>query len=466
MADAAVRPAGNRHHVVIIGAGFGGMFAARELADADVDITLINRTNHHLFAPLLYQVATGLLSTGEIAASVRQILAHQDNVDVVRGDVTGVDVDAQTVTFEEGEFSQDVEYDSLIVAAGAGQSYFGNDHFAQYAPGLKTLDNALEIRGRLISAFERAEVAQTAEERERFLTFVVVGAGPTGVELAGQIAEMAHRSFGGQYNNFVPSQAKIVLVDGAPQVLPPFGKRLGKKGQRELEKKGVTVILNAMVSDIDENSVTYKDTNTDEETTIQAETKIWSAGVQASPLGKLIADQVGVEAERNGKVPVNEDLTVGDKSNIFIIGDMMSRDGLPGVAQVAIQSGEYVGKIIAEQVEHEVAPEDRDAFEYFDKGSMAIVSRFNAVVKMGKVEITGLLGWFMWLAVHVSFLVSARNRLVSMFTWTLNALSPKRYNLATSLQEMHARTALDKLRELTNEDDEKLPEVRDTNGEN
>lgn len=466
MADSALRPAGNRHHVVIIGAGFGGMFAARELANADVDITLINRTNHHLFAPLLYQVATGLLSTGEIAASVRQILASQDNVNIVRGDVTGIDVEAQTVTFEEGEFSQDVEYDSLIVAAGAGQSYFGNDHFAQYAPGLKTLDNALEIRGRLISAFERAEVAQTAEERERFLTFVVVGAGPTGVELAGQIAEMAHRSFDGQYNNFVPSQAKIVLVDAAPQVLPPFGKRLGKKGQRELEKKGVTVILNAMVSDIDEKSVTYKDTNTDEETTIPAETKIWSAGVQASPLGKIIADQVGVEAERNGKVPVNEDLTVGDKSNVFIIGDMMNRDGLPGVAQVAIQSGEYVGKIISEQVEHEVAPEDRDAFEYFDKGSMAIVSRFNAVVKMGKVEITGLIGWFMWLAVHVSFLVSARNRLVSMFTWTLNALSPKRYNLATSLQEMHARTALDKLRERTSEDEEKLPEVRDTNGEN
>ncbi|WP_115684644.1 NAD(P)/FAD-dependent oxidoreductase [Corynebacterium senegalense] len=466
MADTAVRPAGNRHHVVIIGAGFGGIFAARELADADVDVTVINRTNHHLFAPLLYQVATGLLSSGEIATSVRQILAEQDNVNVVRGDVTAIDVDAQSVTFDEGEFTRSLAYDSLIVAAGAGQSYFGNDHFAEFAPGMKTLDHALEIRGRLVTAFERAELAETAEEREKFLTFVVVGAGPTGVELAGQIAEMAHRSFDGQFSNFVPSQAKIVLIDGMPQVLPPFGKRLGKKAQRELEKKGVTVVLNAMVTNVDADSVTYKDTKSDQEVTIESPTKIWSAGVQASPLGKLVAEQVGVEAERNGKVPVNADLTVGDKSNVFIIGDMMSRDRLPGVAQVAIQSGEYVGKIIKEQVEHDLAPADRDAFEYFDKGSMAIVSRFNAVVKMGKVEITGFIGWLMWLAVHVSFLAGGRNRVVSALTWTLNALSPKRYNLATSLQEMHGRTALEKLRELASGEAKALPETRDTNGEN
>ncbi|WP_291313547.1 NAD(P)/FAD-dependent oxidoreductase [Corynebacterium sp. UBA2622] len=466
MADSAVRPAGNRHHVVIIGAGFGGMFAARELADADVDITLVNRTNHHLFAPLLYQVATGLLSTGEIATSVHQILADQDNVSVVRGNVTDIDVDAQTVAFSEGEYSRELAYDSLIVAAGAGQSYFGNDQFAEFAPGLKTLDNALEIRARLITAFERAELAETAEERDRHLTFVIVGAGPTGVELAGQIAEMAHRSFDGQYSNFVPAQAKIVLIDGLPQVLPPFGKRLGKKAQRELEKKGVTVVLNAMVTNVDADTVTYKDTKSGQETTLESKTKIWSAGVQASPLGKLVAEQVGVEAERNGKVPVNADLTVGDKSNVFVIGDMMSRDRLPGVAQVAIQSGEYVGKIIKEQVENDVAPADRDAFQYFDKGSMAIVSRFNAVVKMGKVEIAGFLGWVMWLLVHVSFLVGARNRLVSMFTWTLNALSPKRYNLATTLQQMHGRTALEKLGKLSADESRTLDETRDTNGEN
>ena len=465
MTETPLRPAGNRHHVVIIGAGFGGIFAARELADADVDVTIINRTNHHLFAPLLYQVATGILSTGEIATSVRQILSGQDNVDVVRGDVTDIDVEAQTVTAHEGEFSRTYAYDSLIVAAGAGQSYFGNDHFAEFAPGLKTLDNALEIRARIITAFERAEVAQTAEERDRLLTFVIVGAGPTGVELAGQIAEMAHRSFAHVYSNFVPSQAKIVLIDGLPQVLPPFGKRLGKRAQRELEKKGVTVVLNSMVVNVDEESVTYKDTKTEQETTIPSVTKIWSAGVQASPLGKLIADQVGVEAERNGKVPVNADLTVGDKSNVFIIGDMMSRDRLPGVAQVAIQTGEYVAKIIKEQVEHDVAPEARDDFEYFDKGSMAIVSRFNAVVKIGKVEVTGFTGWLMWLAVHVSFLVGVRNQFVTMLSWFANALSPKRYNLATTLSQMHGRTALLKLRDLATDEDA-LPELRDTNGEN
>ena len=466
MAETAFRPAGNRHHVVIIGAGFGGIFAARELRDADVDITIINRTNHHLFAPLLYQVATGILSTGEIATSVRQVLAGQDNVNVVRGDVTDIDVEAQTVTSFEGEFSRVYSYDSLIVAAGAGQSYFGNDHFAEFAPGLKTLDNALEIRARIVSAFERAEVAPTAEDRERLLTFVIVGAGPTGVELAGQIAEMAHRSFTKEYSNFEPSQAKIVLIDGLPQVLPPFGKRLGKKAQRELERKGVTVVLNSMVTNVDENSVTYKDTKTEEEVTVLAATKIWSAGVQASPLGKLIADQVGVEAERNGKVPVNSDLTVGDKSNVFIIGDMMSRDRLPGVAQVAIQTGEYVAHIIKEQVENDVAPDARDDFEYFDKGSMAIVSRFNAVVKIGKAEVTGFAGWIMWLAVHVSFLAGVRNRFVTMLSWFINALSPKRYNLATTLAQMHGRNALAKLAKQAVDNGLELPEVRDTNGEN
>ena len=256
MSDKPYRPAGNRHHVVIIGSGFGGLFAARELDGADVDVTLISRTNFHLFPPLLYQVATGLLSTGEIATSTRQILGKQQNTDVVRGDVTDINLDSNTVTFEEGEFTRTYEYDSLIVAAGAGQSYFGNDHFAEFAPGLKTLDNALEIRSRLVTAFERAEVAEDPAERERLLTFVIVGAGPTGVELAGQLAEMAHRSFRDEYSNFRPSSAKIILLDGAPQVLPPFGKRLGRKAQRELEKMGVTVRLNAMVTNIDEKTVT------------------------------------------------------------------------------------------------------------------------------------------------------------------------------------------------------------------
>lgn len=466
MSDKPYRPAGNRHHVVIIGSGFGGLFAARELDGADVDVTLISRTNFHLFPPLLYQVATGLLSTGEIATSTRQILGKQNNTDIVRGDVTDINLNSKTVTFEEGDFTRTYEYDSLIVAAGAGQSYFGNDHFAEFAPGLKTLDNALEIRSRLVTAFERAEVAEDPEERERLLTFVIVGAGPTGVELAGQVAEMAHRSFRDEYSNFRPSSAKIILLDGAPQVLPPFGKRLGRKAQRELERIGVTVRLNAMVTNIDETSVTYKDMKTEEETTIDSYTKIWSAGVAASPLGKMVAEQAGLEVDRAGKVPVNKDLSVGDHRNVFVVGDMMNLDKLPGLAQVAIQSGEYAAKAIKAGVEEEQEPDQREPFAYFDKGSMAIVSRFHAVVKMGKVEIAGFLGWIMWLLVHVSFLVSKRNRVVSMFTWTLNALTPKRYNLPTTLQQMHARTALFNLAKEAGDDAEKYSELRDTNGEN
>ena len=466
MSDKPYRPAGNRHHVVIIGSGFGGLFAARELDGADVDVTLISRTNFHLFPPLLYQVATGLLSTGEIATSTRQILGKQKNTDVVRGDVTDINLDDNTVTFEEGQFTRTYEYDSLIVAAGAGQSYFGNDHFAEFAPGLKTLDNALEIRARLVTAFERAEVAEDPEERERLLTFVIVGAGPTGVELAGQIAEMAHRSFRDEYSNFRPSSAKIILLDGAPQVLPPFGKRLGRKAQRELERIGVIVRLNAMVTNIDETSVTFKDMKTEEETTIDSYTKIWSAGVAASPLGKMVADQAGLEVDRAGKVPVNKDLSVGDHRNVFVVGDMMNLDKLPGLAQVAIQSGEYAAKAIKAGVEDEQEPDQREPFEYFDKGSMAIVSRFHAVVKMGKVEIAGFLGWVMWLLVHVSFLVSKRNRVVSMFTWTLNALTPKRYNLPTTLQQMHARTGLLNLAKESGDNADNYVELRDTNGEN
>lgn len=432
MASQVNRPAGSRHHVVIVGAGFGGVNAVKELADADVDITLINNTNHHLFPPLLYQVATGLMSSGEITGDIRQMFANQQNVRVVRGTVETVDTDAKTVTSVEGGKESVFGYDSLIVAAGAGQSYFGNDHFAQFAPGLKTLDHAFEIRARLIAAFERAELAETPEERERELTFVIVGAGPTGVELAGQVAEMAHRAFTSGRYSFSTEQAKIYLLDGAPQVLPPFGKRLGKKAQRELEKSGVTVILNAMVTNVDVDSVTYKDMKTEQETTIDTPTKIWSAGVAASPLGKQVAEQLGAEADRAGKVAVNADLSVGDDPNVFVIGDMMNRDRLPGVAQVAIQSGEYVGKIIKEQVEHDVAPEDRDPFDYFDKGSMAIINRFNAVVKMGKVEITGFIGWLMWLGVHLSFLTGTRNRIVAANEWTINAFSRTRHNLAVT----------------------------------
>lgn len=461
MSENPTRPEGGRHHVVVIGSGFGGLFTAKNLAKADVDVTLIDRTNHHLFQPLLYQVATGILSSGEIAPSTRQILSGQDNVNVIKGEVTDINVTDKTVTASLGEYTRVYEYDSLVVGAGAGQSYFGNDHFAQFAPGMKTIDDALELRARIIGAFERAEICEDPIERERLLTFVVVGAGPTGVELAGQLAEMAHRTLAGEYNNFNPSSAKIILLDGAPQVLPPFGKRLGRNAQRTLEKLGVAVKLNAMVTNVDETSVTYK-TKDGQEHQIDAFCKIWSAGVAASPLGKLVADQAGVETDRAGRVLVNRDLSVGEHKNVFVVGDMMSLDGLPGVAQVAIQGGEYV----AEQIEAEVegrSNTEREDFDYFDKGSMATVSRFSAVVKMGKVEVTGFIGWLLWLAVHLMFLVGFRNRMVSAVSWGLNAMSRKRWNLETTRQQLHARTALAKLGEVVDQKELDAPiELRDT----
>ncbi|ADK28808.1 NAD(P)/FAD-dependent oxidoreductase [Corynebacterium pseudotuberculosis] len=441
MSDNPFRPEGGRHHVVVIGSGFGGLFAVQNLKDADVDITLIDRTNHHLFQPLLYQVATGILSSGEIAPQTRQVLLKQDNVNVVKAEVTDINTSAKTVSASLGEYSKTIEYDSLIVAAGAGQSYFGNDHFAQHAPGMKTIDDALELRARILGAFERAEICDDPVERDRLLTFVIVGAGPTGVELAGQLAEMAHRTLAGEYTRFNPANAKIILIDGAPQILPPFGKRLGRNAQRELEKIGVTVKLNAIVTDLDEDSVTYKSTTDNSTHTINSFCKIWSAGVAASPLGKVLADQLEVEVDRAGRVPVNPDLSVGSDKNVFVIGDMMSLNNLPGVAQTAIQGGAYVAEQIAAEVEGRSADE-REPFEYYDKGSMATVSRFNAVVKLGKVEVTGFIGWAMWLCVHLMFLVGFRNRATAAFSWGINALSRKRWNLATTRQQLHARGAL------------------------
>lgn len=454
------RPDGGRKHVVIIGSGFGGLFASKELKDEEVDITVIDRTNHHLFQPLLYQVATGILSSGEIAPSTRQVLAGQDNVDVIKGEVTDIDIEKRTVTAALGEYETTYGYDYLILAAGANQSYFGNDNFAEFAPGMKTIDHALEIRARIVGAFERAELTQDPVEREKLLTFTIVGAGPTGVELAGQLAEMAHRTLAEEYRHFSPSAAKIVLLDGAPQVLPPFGKRLGRYTQRQLEKLGVTVKPNSIVTNVDADSVTYKSTVDGSEHTIPSFCKIWSAGVSASPLGKLVATQAGLEVDRAGRVPVNEDLTLGEHPEVFVVGDMMNLNGLPGVAQVAIQGGEYAAEQIAAEVSGRES-EAREPFNYIDKGSMATISRFSAVAKMGKIEVTGFFGWVLWLLVHVMYLVGFRNRFVSVVSWGINALSKNRWNLAVTRQQQHARTGLMKLAHSVDNDNAPI-ELRET----
>ena len=444
MAHTPHRPANGRHHVVVIGAGFGGINAVKKLKDADVEITLIDKKNHHLFQPMLYQVATGVISAGEIAPSTRQILRNQDNAHFVNGEVTDINIKDQTVTAELDGATRTYEYDSLIVAAGAGQSYFGNDHFAQYAPGMKTLDDAFEIRSSIISAFEKAELEEDPAKREKLLTFVIVGAGPTGVELTGQIAELAQRTFAGEYSNFGSTSAKIYLLDGAPQVLPPFGKRLGRKAQRTLEKLGVDVRLNAMVTDVTADAVTYKNMKNDEEVTIEAATKIWSAGVAASPLGKLIADQAGVEADRAGRVAVNEDLTVGEYKNVYIVGDMISLNRLPGVAQVAIQGGNHVGKLIEAKIDEESTANEAEPFDYFDKGSMAVISRFNAVVKLGKTEFSGFPAWLSWLGLHIAYIVGFRSRVLVALHWLLNAVSRDRGNLEITQQQRVARNVIDR----------------------
>ncbi|MFH6890057.1 NAD(P)/FAD-dependent oxidoreductase [Corynebacterium aurimucosum] len=444
MAHTPYRPSNGRHHVVVIGAGFGGINAVKKLKDADVEITLIDKKNHHLFQPMLYQVATGVISAGEIAPSTRQILRHQDNVNFVNGEVTDVNIKDQTVTAELDGAVRTYGYDSLIVAAGAGQSYFGNDHFAEHAPGMKTLDDAFEIRSRIISAFEKAELEEDPAKRQKLLTFVIVGAGPTGVELTGQIAELAQRTFAGEYSNFGSSSAKIYLLDGAPQVLPPFGKRLGRKAQRTLEKLGVDVRLNAMVTDVTADAVTYKNMKTEEEVSIEAATKIWSAGVAASPLGKLIADQAGVEADRAGRVSVNEDLTVGEYKNVYIVGDMISLNRLPGVAQVAIQGGNHVGKLIEAKIDEESTANEAEPFEYFDKGSMAVISRFNAVVKLGKTEFAGFPAWISWLGLHIFYIVGFRSRTLVALHWLLNAFSRDRGNLEITQQQRVARNVIDR----------------------
>ncbi|MEW4619738.1 NAD(P)/FAD-dependent oxidoreductase [Corynebacterium amycolatum] len=466
MTETPYRPHSGRPHVVVIGSGFGGLFAAKKLQGAEVDVTLIDRTNHHLFQPLLYQVATGILSSGEIAPSTRTIFDGVQNVRVVKGDVTDIDVEKQVVTSELGHQTSKWEYDHLLVAAGAGQSYFGNDHFAEFAPGMKNIDDALEIRARIIGAFERAELTDDPAERERLLTFVVVGAGPTGVELAGQLAELANRTLASSYRSYNPHAARVVLLDGAPQVLPPFGKRLGRKAQKSLEKMGVIVKLGAMVTDVNEEGVTYKNMKDGTEEFIPSFCKIWSAGVSASPLGKMIAEQTGAETDRAGRVVVNEDMTAGDYKNVYAVGDMSNRENLPGVAQVAIQGGEYVAANIAAEADgRDVA--ERQPFEYFDKGSMATVSRFSAVVKMGKVEVTGFIGWILWLAVHLMFLVGFRNRLVSCVSWGLNVLDRNRWQMVSTRQQMYARNAIDRLAEFNKDKAEQdLPlEVRDTRRE-
>src|SRR6202163_201287 len=435
-----------RHQVVIIGSGFGGLTAAKALKGADVDIKLIARTTHHLFQPLLYQVATGIISEGEIAPPTRIILRRHPNTQVLLGDVVGINLADKTVKSELLGHTYITPYDSLIVAAGAGQSYFGNDHFAEFAPGMKSIDDALKVRGRILSAFEQAERSSDPKRREKLLTFTVVGAGPTGVEMAGQIRELADHTLKGAFRHIDSTPAKLILLDAAPSVLPPMGEKLGKKAQVRLEKMGVEIQLGAMVTDVDRNGITVKDSDGTVRR-IECATKVWSAGVSASPLGRDLAQQSDVELDRAGRVKVLPDLSVPGHPNVFVVGDMAAVEGVPGMAQGAIQGAKYAAKAIKAELKG-ADPNQREPFQYFDKGSMATVSRFSAVAKIGPLEFGGFIAWLAWLVLHLVYLVGFKTKITTLLSWTVTFLSRARGNLTITEQQAYARTRIEELEEI------------------
>jgi NADH dehydrogenase len=408
----APRKAG-RHRVVVVGGGFGGLNATRGLADADVDVTVVDRTNHHLFQPLLYQVAAGILPPGLIAPALRSIIKRQANSTALLAEVTNIDLATREVCAEAPDGrSLHVPYDTLVVAGGATHSYFGRDEFADYAPGMKTVEDARHLRDQILSAFEMAELSTDPAERAEWLTFIVIGAGPTGVETVGQIAELAHTVLPREYRSINTREARIILLEGAPSVLPPFDKKLQTYTHRQLEKMGVEIHLNALAVGMDDDSVTVK--GSDGVQTIRCRTRVWAAGVAASPLARMLAEQSGAETDRAGRISVNPDCTIPGHPEVFAIGDMVSLNKLPGVAQPALQEGKYVAKVIKARVAGRPAP---PPFKYFDKGSMATIGYRSAVADAFGMKVTGVLAYLMWAFIHVLYLIGWGNRIGTLYTW-------------------------------------------------
>lgn len=391
--------------VVIVGGGFGGLNAARGLKHRSAEVIVVDRTNHHLFQPMLYQVASAALSPGDIARPIREIVRHQKNTVVLMSEVERVSKEERRIYLSGGD---SVSYDYLILAPGARHSYFGRDEWEPLAPGLKTLNDALGIRERLLISFEKAERSDSISEAEKYLNFVVIGGGPTGVELAGAIGEIAHKTMIKNFRRFNPEKAKIFLIEGASQLLPSYPEKLGRRAQRDLERLGVQVICNKLVSDITDRGVQVGDRF------IQAENVIWAAGNQASALLKTL----DVPLDKQGRVIVEHDLTIPGNSEIFVIGDAAhyeEKEGKPliGIAPVAIQQGRYVAKVIRRRVPHE----KRDPFHYRDKGTMATIGKNKAVAVMGDAELTGFSAWLAWCFIHILYLIGFRNRISVMISW-------------------------------------------------
>ena len=393
------------HHFVIVGGGFAGLWATRALASAPVRITLIDRHNHHLFQPLLYQVATAGLSAPDIAAPLRHILRKQANVEVRLAEVAAIAPQEKHVVLADGTT---IAYDALLLATGATHAYFGHDEWARHAPGLKTLDDALQLRRHLLLAFERAEAETDPGKRAAWLSFAIVGGGPTGVELAGTLAEIARHTLKNEFRRIDPSQARVRLVEAGPRVLASFPDTLSEKARRQLERLGVEVVTGTPVSDITDEGYRLGDTF------IPAKTVVWAAGVAASPLARTL----GVSLDRAGRVPVKPDLSVAGHPDIFVAGDLaaVTSDGrpVPGVAPAAKQMGRHVAQVLRARLDGRASPGD---FRYQDYGNLATIGRMAAVVDFGRLKFSGLLAWWFWLTAHVFFLIGFRNRLVVLLNW-------------------------------------------------
>ena len=402
------------HRVVIVGGGFGGLPAARLLGRKPIDVTLIDRRNHHLFQPLLYQVATGMLPAGQISPPIRHVLRKHKRVKVELAEVTGFDLDHRLVHASVFGFkSFDLPYDSLIVAAGVGQSYFGHDEYAAFAPGMKTIDDALELKRRIFGAFELAELAVDPVARERWLTVGIVGAGPTGVELAGQVRDLAARSLRGEFRNIDPASMRVVLLDGSKQPLGSFGPELSARVAGELGDLGVELRMGCRVVGVDVNGIDYLDAD-GAQTRLEAHTTVWAAGVEASPLAAELAKASGADVDRAGRIAVLPDLTIPGHPEVFVVGDMASIDDLPGVAEVAMQGGLHAANTISRRLNgEEVHP-----FRYRDLGNAAAVGRFRAVVSVRGLKLSGFPGWLVWAFVHLTFLTGFGNRMGTILKWT------------------------------------------------
>jgi NADH dehydrogenase len=408
-------------HVVIIGGGFGGLYAVKRLKRAPLRITLIDRRNFHLFQPLLYQVATGGLSPANIAAPLRAVLKRQQNTEVLLAEAVGIDVGKHRVLLSDGA----VDYDTLIVATGAGNHYFGHDEWQKYAPSLKTLEDATEIRRRILVAFEAAEREPDPERRQALLTFIMIGGGPTGVELAGTIGELAQHTLRTNFRHINPADARILLVEGTARILPAYLPELSAKATRSLARLGVTVRTGTFVTDVQPEAVSVRTGDTTER--VRAHTVLWAAGVDASPLGRMLAEATGARLDRAGRIAVEPDLTLPGRPEIFAIGDLanfshQTGQPLPGVAPVAMQQGRYVAELIQRRLRGKTLP----PFLYRDRGSMATIGRAAAVVDLGWVRFSGFFAWLVWLFVHLAYLIQFGNRVLVLMQWAGNYLTRNR----------------------------------------